>query len=163
MAFAPIGGPGTRIAVLNTVSPITLTRGELIPPADYSLFIDASAVPGGLTISGNNTSRVFNIPSGATVAMHSVRIVGGQISGNGGGVLNAGKLMVMSSLVSGNGSSNSGGGICNDSGATCVVVGSTLTENAANFGGAILNDGVCTLIDSTLNDNTATSMGGRHL
>jgi predicted outer membrane repeat protein len=155
---------GARIGFFAANFPsrsITLEQGQLeIPATANGLFIDASNLSGPVTVSGNDASRVFNIASGATVAMHSVRIVDGQISGNGGGVLNAGKLMVMSSLVSGNGSSSSGGAICNDSGATCVVVGSTLTENAANFGGAISNDGFCTIIDSTLKDNTATSMGG---
>lgn len=159
--------PGARIGFFAANFPsrsITLELGQLeIPATANGLFIDASNLTGPVTVSGGGNSRVFNIASGATVAMHSLRIVGGQSSGNGGGVLNAGKLMVMSSLLSGNGSSNmggGGGGICNELGATCVVVGSTLTENDGTFGGAILNEGVCTMIDSTLNENTARSGGG---
>ena len=145
MAFAPIAGQGARIVVLPGVSPIVLTRGELVPPADFALFIDSSALPGGLTISGNNASRVFTIPATSTVAMHSVKIVDGNIEGDGGG-------------------GGGGGGIFNFG--TITLAGCTISNNHARggsggVGGAIYNGiGRAILTRCTLSNNFASSEGG---
>ncbi|MCX6856153.1 MAG: hypothetical protein NTV80_14745 [Verrucomicrobia bacterium] len=116
--------PGARLGFFAANFPaqsITLNGTQLdIPATANGLFIDASNLSGPVTISGNSTSpsRVFNIPAGATVAMHSVKITGGNAGfGDGGGILNNG---------------------------TCSVMFSTLSGNSATFGGGILNEGICT-------------------
>lgn len=164
MAIAPLGGPGARLVVVNPISPLTLSRGELVPPADYTLFIDASNVSGGLTIAGNTASpsRVFNIPATATVAMHSLRISGGDNSSggfvNGGGILNNGTCTVMASTLSGNFSNRFGGGIYNTG--HCTVLASTLNGNGASgVGGGIYNNGTCTVRSSTFSGNAAYGGG----
>ena len=54
--------PGARIS-FSSADTITLTTGELsIPCTAKGLFIDASDISGGVTISGNDQSRVFSIP-----------------------------------------------------------------------------------------------------
>ena len=70
---------------------------------DKDLTIDASALSAGLTVSGNGTSRVFDIASGATVTMDSITITGGAISDDSGaGIRNNGTLILDHVTVSGN-------------------------------------------------------------
>lgn len=118
---------GVRLGFDPTKFPagnVTLSQGELAITGDANgLFIDASNLSGPVTISGNNASRVFNIASGATVAMNNLVITGGHSSngsfggggGDGGGIYSAGRLSVHFSSVTSNqtgkgGDSDSNGG-----------------------------------------------------
>lgn len=153
--------PGARITFDPAVFPastITLTQGELVTPAGKSVFIDASNLSGPVTISGNNQFRVFNIPATATVAMHSLRMVGGNATGNGGGIRNEGVCTVIASTLSGNTASTSGGGVFNAG--TCTVASSTLSGNSAPSGSGLRNNGVCAVRHSTLSSNTGAAFGG---
>ena len=78
--------PGARIS-FSSADTITLTTGELSIPATSGLFIDASDISGGVTISGNDQSRVFSIPADATVAMHSLTIRDGKTADGDNGRL----------------------------------------------------------------------------
>lgn len=163
--------PGARIGFFTSNFPaqtITLALGELaIPATANGLFIDASNLTGPVTISGNNASRVFNIASGASVAMHSVRIVNGLgptgagsiVSKSGGGIRNSGTCTLLSSTVSGNSAESIGGGIGNSG--TFTVHASTLSGNTAPFGGGgIYNNGNCTVLSSTITGHSVISGGG---
>jgi CSLREA domain-containing protein len=183
--------PGARINFLPGVNfpsqTITLALDELtIPATANGLFIDASNLSAPVTISGNHAGRVFNVPPTSTLAIHSLRITGGTVSGNGGGILIGGTCTVLSSTISGN-SASSGGGIANSgtgaihsstisgnsgqSGSgifnsnSLTIHSSTLSGNsgggfAENFGGGISNSGTCTVHHSTLSANSADSGGG---
>ncbi|MCU0748521.1 MAG: hypothetical protein MUF13_03140 [Akkermansiaceae bacterium] len=157
--------PGTRIvfssAFNNSGLPSTLLNGELAIPAGRAFFIDASNIAGGVTISGNNAFRVFNIPASANLAMHSLKLIDGQTGSDGGGIRNLGTCTVLSSTLSGNISFfSSGGGIYNQFGGTCTVVNSTLSGNIALDGGGIFNTGNCTVVSSTLSGNNGNFGGG---
>src|SRR5690606_22258042 len=80
---------------------ITLTSGELIISEDLTIDADGQ----NITVSGNNSSRVFLINSGTTVEMLGLTISGGNITGSGGRIY-------------------FGGGIYNDSG-TLTLTNST--------------------------------------
>ena len=71
---------------------ITLTSGELL--LNQNLTIDGSALASGVTISGNNSSRVFETGSGTTCVFTRLTITNGFNSGLGGAVLNGGTLTV---------------------------------------------------------------------
>ncbi len=160
--------PGARIRFSSTIFPATtipLSFGELSISATSGLFIDASDLSGSVTISGENASRVFHIPATATVAMHSLRITGAEVKGNGGGILNLGTCTVISSTLSGNtaslsgGAGGTGGGIFNSG--RCLVLNSTLSGNSAYIGAGIMHaDGTCTVISSTLSGNSGSYRGG---
>src|SRR4030095_8011036 len=47
-----------------------------------------------------------------------------------------------------------------NSGKTASIIGLTLTGGSAANGGAIINDGALTIVNSTLSGNTATADGG---
>ena len=156
--------PGARIGFLPSnfpAQPITLTQDDDIDvPASSSIFIDASNLAGPVTISGNSASRVFEIPTTATLAMHSLRIVNGRVVGeDGGGIKNTGNCTVISSNLAGNSSTVSGGGIFNSG--TCLVHSSTLNANAADSGGGgMINAGKLEIISSTISGNSTPMSGG---
>lgn len=141
---AATSAPGSRIGFSPSFSnaTITLNGTELSIPATASLFIDASDLSGPVTISGNNRSRVFNILSGATVAMNNLVLTGGLTGAGvgGGGILNDGRLSLHFSTVSNNrtgnassGNGGNGGGIF--SSGPLDITRSTISNNQTGNGG----------------------------
>ncbi|HBI44522.1 MAG TPA: hypothetical protein DDY78_16975 [Planctomycetales bacterium] len=137
---------------------ITLTKGELLINKNLTI---AGFSDRGLTVSGNNASRVFEVATGTQVTLSGLTISNGMaVAGDGGGILvDAGAVLTVSnSTLSGNsatfnrkGVGGQGGGIYN--GGTTTVSGSTLSGNSGNGGsGAIYN--FATL---TVNNNSAVS------
>jgi hypothetical protein len=157
---------GTRIGFSSNVSTITLGGTELAITPTAGLFFDASNLPKGLTISGNNASRVFNIPATATVAMHSLTILngkaadgfnGGGASGtSGGGIINAGSLSLFSSTLTENRAGSGGLGALGAFGAFGAYGG---FGGAGGGGGGIFNSGTLTAAACTFASNHAGSGG----
>jgi hypothetical protein len=110
---------------------ITLTSGEI--PLDKILVVDGSGLDRGVQLSGNHGSRIFNVASGNDVSLRMLTII--------------------------NGSGTPGGAIYSAGGSTLTITACTFTGNAAQEGGAILNDGQLLLVESTLAGNIA-SYGG---
>jgi hypothetical protein len=164
---------------------IMLTSGELFIKNRLTI-----SGPGAsqLTVSGNYTSRVFEVAQTAKqVILSGMKIINGVASNSGGGgILNHGTLTVSGCTLSGN-SATYGGGIasfnltltvsgCTLSGSTATtagggiynafsvvtVSGSTLSGNSALEGGAIYNEvsSNLTVSSSTVSGNSATSAGG---
>ena len=137
---------------------ITLTSGELFINQNGTLTING---PGAdqLTVSGNNTSRVFLIGGAATVEINDVTISDGDSgSSSGGGIRAFGSLTLNNSTVSNN-SATIGGGIYNlfvfsevslklnnsiiansTSGGDCFTGGGIVNVNA---GYSLIEDGSC--------------------
>ncbi len=145
--------PGSTIVFAPSLigKTITLSQGEL--NVNKSLTIVG---PGAsyLTISGNSTSRVFDVSNGATVTIDCVTIAKGSFTGNdspGTPVTNYG-----------------GGGILNQAGSTLTLNQDVLTGNTANalnntvdvFGGGLLNEGSATVNSCTFRGNQAVGGGG---
>ena len=78
-------------------STMTLTEGPLV--LDKDLTIDGSALTGGLTISGNDSSPVFEIPVGSTVSLRSLTIADGWTALDGGCIQNLGYLTLFESTL----------------------------------------------------------------
>jgi hypothetical protein len=83
---------------------ILLTSGEIFLQTNTT--IDASALPGGLQINGNNASRIFEVAGGASVTLKS--------------------------LILTNGYDAQGGAICNDDKAVLTLVNCALANNTAS-------------------------------
>ncbi|HEY5022440.1 MAG TPA: choice-of-anchor Q domain-containing protein, partial [Gemmatimonadaceae bacterium] len=135
--------PGATITFDVTVtSPITVSSELVI---DKNLTIQGPTSP-GLTISGNNASRVFNINAGMSLAISNLTIDGGRAA-FGGGIYNQGALILTSSTISNNKTTD----------------GSDTTDatNGGNAGdgGGIYSTGPLTLINSTISGNK-TGRGG---
>jgi CSLREA domain-containing protein len=132
---------------------LTLTSGALVINRNLTI-----TGPGaGITVSGNNSSRVFNITAG-TVSISGVTISQGRVmgvpnpfttgqagTGSGGGIANEGTLALTNCTLSNNlatggpstagagqGGDGSGGGIAN--GGTLILANCTLSGNSASGG-----------------------------
>lgn len=146
----------------QVVSPIVLTSGELL--IDHDLTITGPTTT-GLTISGNNASRVFDIQSG-TVSISSLTISNGtdaDSTGNsldGAGIFNSGTLSLSNCTISDNHAIYFGGGIFNDG--TLSVTNCTVFGNSAenDNGGGISNVGTLSLSNCTISGNSAYWGGG---
>jgi hypothetical protein len=161
---------GSTITFANTViSPITLASELSI---DENLTIQGPGA-GSLTISGNNSVRVFNIGSvtpainvtlsGLTLSNGNAPIVGGLAFG--GCIFNnsASTLTITSVTVSNSTAQGvfgmGGAGILNNNTGTLDITNSTISGNSASdgFGGAILNNvtGTVNITNSTISGNSA--------
>jgi hypothetical protein len=131
--------------VFATPQTITLTQGEM-------LIIDSLTITGpaaALTISGNNTSRIFDINDGNSattieVTVGGLTLIDGQSGGSflgGGAISNAEDLTLTGSTL-----------------ARSVALGDS--SGVFDGGGALLNTGTATLTDCTLSGNVAFSAAG---
>ena len=161
---------------------ILLTHGELDistsisvngPGADR-LTIDASGndpIPGHPYPSANfDGSRVFRIDDGTdvnqTVTISGLKIAGGDVSGDGGGVLNYEHLTLSHCEVSSNFASGFGSGIANFGEAT--ILNSAILDNGyvsalpayTGVGGGLYTAENLTVALSTISGNTAVKGGG---
>ncbi|MBI1324764.1 DUF4214 domain-containing protein [bacterium] len=138
----------------------------------------------GVSVNGNQLSRVFQINRNVTASISGLTIAGGQgvseggglynqgtltltdatVSGNsgsdGGGLYNRGIATLIDTTVSGNTASNDGGGIFNLG--TLTLTGSSISGNSAKDGGGLINRGTATLSDSTVSVNSALNGAGTY-
>jgi PKD repeat protein len=172
-------GPGTlRSALTNAANGAVITFAPNLSGATITLSntltintnltiltIDASALPGGLHINGNDAVTVFNVASTITVSLNSLTITGGYSATNsatvyvgGGGIDNYGTLTLTNCTLSGNSATDNGGGIFN--GGTLALNQCTLSGNSGYFGGGIFNHGLLTMNQCTLSGNSAYNAYG---
>jgi hypothetical protein len=113
---------------------------------------------GSLSITGVNLYQVFHISAGKSVTLSGLTITFGR-STNGGGIYNAGVLVLDRCTISDHTATGDGGGLYNIG--TTTVNRSTFYDNHANNGGGIKNEGgVLSVTDSTFNANSANIRGG---
>ena len=148
---------------------ITLTSGQLL--IDRSVTIDGSDAA-GLTVSGNNSSRVFLINAPATVSMNDLTVSDGVGSPQGGGILNGGVLNLDRMVVTNNTESSGapvdfqfgGGGIYNGDGATLNLTNSTVSNNSTltQPGGGIYGffNSTINVTNSTISGNVGADVAG---
>lgn len=190
-------GAGSLRAILTAVpveaaAPITFAASfsgtvtlssEIVIPTGAPVVVDASSIPGGLTISGGGAVRIFSVSSGASLSLTGVTLTGGRfdqggaisnlgsvaltrctLSGNaaiqGGAIDNSGSLSLTQCTLSGNSGIAAGGAIANR--ATAVLTQCTLSGNSSDAttgsGGAIyISQGTLTLTDSVVAGNKASA------
>ncbi len=122
-----------------------------------------------ITIEGNNHRlersgsaifRIFTVTSSGNLTLNNVVIRNGNAGSAdyGGGIYNDGTVVLHNSTVSGN-TALSGGAIYNTG--TLTVSHSTISGNSATSGGGIYNiGGLVVLINSTLANNSASTVAG---
>jgi predicted outer membrane repeat protein len=106
--------------------------------------------------------RVFDVQAGVSLELADLTVRGGNVSGNGGGIRNAGTLSLSRVAVSGNRASGDGGGIySNGQGASVGAARSAVTGNTASgVGGGIAAGELIVVSDSTISGNSAGTKGG---
>ncbi len=147
---------------------ITLTSGPLTLGKNFT--IDGAAAP-GLTVSGNNTDRVFVVNSGTAAVVRSLKIANGYGYELAGGILNNGNLTLDHVILADNRVTTGGidfwkggGGIYNGADSKLVLVDSTVRNNSVTGGAGggvygFFNANV-TIERSTIAGNTANDVGG---
>lgn len=171
-----ISGPGA--------ASLTITRSESAPPFRILLFSGTVATVSGLTVSGGVEGDGAGIKnSSGDLTLSRVVVTGneafnegaGTRYATGGGIFNSGSLTLRESSVSGNAATAKGGdqnlaaGAGIESEGTLFVERSTISENTAWArgqggdraeavgGGLALVNGVITIEESTISDNSALS------
>jgi CSLREA domain-containing protein len=137
---------------------------------------------GATIIDGQYIDRVFDIHPGATLTISKVTIRQGGADIYGGGVRNRGTLTIINSEFLKNGAGTgagisnegrvevyqstfnantgpNGAGIANLPGGTAIIETSTFMGQHGVHGGAILNQGLLILSNSTLSGNQADNIG----
>ena len=116
-----------------------------------------------VTIDGLSLDRVFHVQDAASLTLERIRVVGGETSSNGAGILvdhPMSELRLIDSEVTANEAIGNGGGI--HSVAPVTLERSIISSNDANSGGGVYMDTARTLaiFDTWVEDNFAESDGG---
>ena len=127
-----------------------------------AISIEATGLPRGITVNrGGSGSRVFNVQASAALSLHAVSSTGGAAGLSGGGIRNAGRLVMTRAAVHGN--TGAGGGGIVHLGPSMTLEHCTLSGNTSTSdGGALLSSGQdlriahCTIAANT----SATGAGG---
>ncbi|WP_392535848.1 DUF4347 domain-containing protein [Nostoc sp. C117] len=157
---------------------ITLTSGKLTITDDVTIFGTGAL---NLTLSGNNSSGVFEISGSGTDATidglkitnandafgsillnsnATLHLTNSTVSGNTGsvgGIFNRGSLSLSNTNVSSNRGTSLGGGIFN-TGNLSLTSSTVSGNNTVYFGGGISNTGNLSLTNSTVSDNSISSI-----
>ncbi len=143
------------------------TIGLLTPLAfSTAIDLDASALPGGLTLSGGGASRIFTSGPGAQVTVTGCTLSGGNaFAGFGGAIVNSGGSLTLTNCTLSGNTADSGGAIYSDTdlaGNVTHLINCTVTGNtAASVGGGIYNfDGRTRLWNCTVTGNYAPADNG---
>jgi hypothetical protein len=162
------GGGDTIVfsSLFNTAQTITLTGGQLELSGTTAPTTITGPGANLLSVSGNNTNRVFLVDANVTATISGLTISGGFAGdGEGGGGLdNRGAVVLTDCTVTGNfsGRSASGGGVMNTS--TATLTSCTLSFNGASTSGGGLENfsgtATATLTDCAVSGNSASTGGG---
>ncbi len=112
------------------------------------------------TPSNGNGGGLYNTGSANVLRCNFVGSPYFGTASDGGAIYNGGALTIASSSFSGFNVGGYGGALFNASGGTATLTNSTFWQNSANAGGAIMNSGNVTLVDSTIAGNGASGTGG---
>jgi dockerin type I repeat protein/polymorphic membrane protein len=140
-------GPATITATLGIINLANLSG------------ITTIAGPGAsqLTISGNNTTRIFQMNEGSA-RLNGLTLANGNTSSDGAAVRSYGTFYANDCVFTNNASGSQGGAIYN--GGAGYIARCTFTNNSAtNAGGAIANEGPLWTMNCTFSGNSANSGG----
>ena len=141
---------------------IKLTQGELSLNKDLTIFFNGAV--NAITLDAQSASRVFNITSGTTATLDTLRLVNGKpVSGSSGGAI---QIAISATLTLSNidvetsqvqGSFDNGGAIYNAGTLTVSNFAFFSSDRTASFGygGALYNAGTATLTGSVQPDGSA--------
>ena len=174
----PCSSPALANAI-TTANGLGAATLRLAPHCNYTITTPATATEGLPVITGDvalvggpSTTirrdptvaalfRILNVAVGGTLHVKGITILNGRIAGLGGGILNAGVLLVNHATLAGN-TGNNGGAVSVSAGARAVITRSVLSSNPTTGvgGGAVINFGALTLTESRVTGNTAPINGG---
>jgi predicted outer membrane repeat protein len=140
---------------------IELSSGELLVTHDVVI---NGISPKICPVTSNNTSRIFNIASGASANISGLLITNAKSSEIGGAIIVNGTLVMTNCELTNNSAPGLSGGAIYGSGtaSSITLTGCTLSNNSADYAGGVGADGSLTMINCTVANNSAnfTSGGG---
>ena len=158
---------------------IALTTGEIA--INKALIINGPGAA-NLAISGNHSSRIFNISAATTIS--GLTLTNGETTGDGGAILASAGVTLTGDTLTNNHSEDTGGAVASRFGGIFAISDSTFASNTSDFlggalytagnansiirsnfsgntvlnegvGGAIFNDGTLSITQSTISHNSA--------
>ncbi len=163
--------PGPDVVVLTGGQTYTLTlpgADDLAASGDLDIRDSLTVLnlgPQPATVHANRLDRVMDIISG-TVQFTGLRVQGGLVSGDGGGVRVLTGTLTLANVTLFDNAATRGGGLANSGGAQVVGVNVQVISNTASGnGGGLFNTGLAQfslvgLFNSVLISNTAANGGG---
>ncbi len=175
-----VAAPGDTIVFDASLSGQTIILSTMLS-IEKNLTIDGSALPNAITLSGNERIRVMRVAEGAVVMLTKLVIADGEVGGlppvpfaaasalpnddfsKGAGLLNDGIVIIEQLTFSNNRSysykfsGGDGGAIINNH--ILTITNSSLSNNSAGIGGGILNHGSLIVDNSTFAHNIASNGG----
>ena len=148
-------------------STISLTTGEL--PITSDLAINGKGADGsplGITVSGTNASRIFNVNNNSasvvSVTISDLTMTGGFTASNGGAIVSAENLTIQDSIIAMSTSAMFGGAVSQSTAGTQLTILRSAIRSSTSAGGAGVHvDEASALIDrSEISANSATVSGG---
>lgn len=151
-------------ATTNTIFEVDAVGLRDLSVTGKSLFIDASNLTKGVTISGfNHNSACLVVDSASTLALHSMTVQRNSVGSSNGLIFNYGALTFINSLITGlNGNSSAYGalsqGQTGTGGARMVLRNSTVSGNQGNAQSAsVIADGFNARSELILDHATVTA------
>jgi CSLREA domain-containing protein len=140
------GGPGGNGGGIRTdggtltLTDVSVRDNQAPAGAGGGIFSAGELIATGTRVSGNTAvtgGGIFIVPS-STASLSMATVVGNRAAALGGGIANAGTLLVENSTFSGNAAGERGGGVDNDTGARASLTHATIAYNSAGvIGGGI--------------------------
>ena len=155
---------GATIALDPLVGELATNKSITV---DASNLWDADNQTPGLTISGQNASRILRLDEGADVEINAITFANGYTGESGGAVYNGGATLSLNNCVVRDSEAFYGGGIYSDGGET-TLVNCSVTNNAAvgsgdaqSCGGGVGGaNATLTIVDCAISENTACRGAG---
>lgn len=156
---------GGSVFTDNTPDTITLTNGQLSISDSVTITGTGADL---LTVSGNNSSRVFYVYNGSAninVLLTGMTITGGNATIGGGIATFDEDLTIEDCVITGNTSTGKGGGLWADGFAMDLTIRRTIISNntaTSDGGGIYIEDtgGLLTIEDTTISGNSSGDDGG---
>jgi hypothetical protein len=144
---------------IRRAAPPTMVEREVTPSQTPEDVLITSTMPPTIIerAAGAPFFRLFHVAATGTLTLDGLTVAGGNIAGEGGGLLNRGRVVLMHSTFTDN-AGDYGGGLSNEG--VLTLTQSTIVRSRANAGAGILNRGTLTVLNTTIADNTAHEGGG---
>ncbi len=164
------GANASGIVFHPSLSGQTITLGGTQLLAESDIAIDASGLPEGITINGNQASRILEVAYTRYLSLRNLTLTGGfangdGVEGHGGAIYNRGRLDLHGVTIHGNTANNSGGAIYHQKvgslePSTLTLTRCTISGNSATWGGGIFNQSTAVLNHCTVTANTSSFNSG---
>lgn len=153
--------PGPNVVLFASFAvPRILFGSEITVIDSEGLTIDARNTPKGITLDGDDATRLLRVVTGSRLTLHHLTLTGGSAD-VGGAIRSAGILTLDSCTLGGNSASFVGGAVANEFG-TLILRNCTLHENTATVGGGgiFTSYGMVTVVGGNISSNQASYGGG---